>query len=179
MTDETTGPGPVQDPAVRARVAALHAQGMGRNAIAAELGVGNSTVTRIAKALGLDFSRAQTAVAVQARSVDLAAGRQRLAEKMLGRAERMLDDLDGPYLVYAFGGKDNVYEEHELEKPPVEVQRTAVATAGIAFDKVTKYLEKDTSGVATAHSLLDTLAEGFKAAAESYSPPETGDGSLS
>lgn len=168
MTDETTGPGPVQDPAVRARVAALHAQGMGRNAIAAELGLGNSTVTRIAKALGLDFSRAQTAVAVHARSIDLAAGRQRLAEKMLGRAEKMLDELDGPYLVYAFGGKENVYSEHELERPPVEVQRTAVTTAGVAFDKVTKYLEKDTSGVETAHSLLDTLAAGFSAAAASY-----------
>ena len=66
MTDDTTGPGPVQDPAVRAKVPALHAKGMGRNAIAAELGLGNSTVTRIAKALGLDFSRAQTAVAVGA-----------------------------------------------------------------------------------------------------------------
>jgi len=160
---------------VRARVAALHGQGMGRNAIAAELGLGNSTVTRIAKALGLDFSRAATAVAVQARSIDLAAGRQRLAEKMLGRAEKMLDDLDGPYLVYAFGGRDNTYSEELLDKPPVEVQRTAVTTAGVAFDKVTKYLEKDTSGVETAHSLLDTLAAGFKAAADSYSPPESGD----
>lgn len=101
---------------------------MGRKALAAELGLGNSTVTRIAKALGLDFSRAKTAVAIQARSIDLAAGRHRLAEKMLGRAEQMLDDLDGPYLVYAFGGKENV--DSELEKPPVEMQRTAVTTAG-------------------------------------------------
>ncbi len=54
-----------------------------------------------------------------------------------------------------------------------------VATAAMAFDKVTKYLEKDTSGVETAHSLLDTLAAGFKAAADSYTPPdESGDGSL-
>lgn len=171
MTDEAQAPGPVQDPAVRARVAELHAAGMGRNAIASELGLGTSTITRIAKALGLDFSRAQTAVAVQARSIDLAAGRQRLVEKMLGRAEKMLDDLDGPYLVYAFGGRDNTYSEELLEKPPVEVQRTAVTTAGVAFDKVTKYLEKDTSGVETAHSLLDTLAAGFAAAAATYDTP--------
>lgn len=94
---------------------------------------------------------------------------------MRGRAEKMLDHLDGPYLVYAFGGKENTYSEHELDRPPVEVQRTAVTTAGVAFDKVTKYLEKDTSGVETAHSLLDTLAAGFKAAAESYEPPPASD----
>lgn len=121
-----------------------------------------------------DFSRAQTAVAVQARSIDLAAGRPRLAEKMLDRAERMLDDLDGSYLVYAFGGKDNLYNEQELVKPAVEVQRTAVTTASVAFDKVTKYLDKDTSGVETAHSLLDMLAAGFAAAAASFEPT-TGD----
>jgi hypothetical protein len=174
MTDETTGPGPVQDPAVRARVAALHAEGKGRNAIAAELGLGNSTVTRIAKALGLDFSRAQTAVAVQARSTNLADMRLRLAQKMADVADEQLDRAGRPYRVYAFGGAENVFNEEILEEPPAEVVRTMVATAAMAFDKVTKYLEKDTSGVETAHSLLDTLAAGFAAAAATYeSPPET------
>jgi hypothetical protein len=171
MTDETTGPGPVQDPAVRARVAALHAEGKGRNAIAAELGLGNSTVTRIAKALGLDFSRAQTAVAVQARSTNLADMRTRLAEKMASIADEQLDRARKPYLVYSFGGAENTYNEEILTEPPAEAVRTMVATAGMAFDKVTKYLEKDTSGVETAHSLLDTLAAGFAAAAATYATP--------
>lgn len=171
MTDETTGPGPVQDPAVRARVAALHAEGKGRNAIAAELGLGNSTVTRIAKALGLDFSRAQTAVAVQARSTSLADMRTRLAERMAAIADEQLDRAGQPYVVYSFGGQFNEYAEHTLEQPPAEAVRTMVATAAMAFDKVTKYLEKDTSGVETAHSLLDTLAAGFKAAAATYETP--------
>jgi hypothetical protein len=171
MTDEAQAPGPVQDPAVRARVAALHAQGMGRNAIAAELGLGTSTVTRIAKALGLDFSRAQTAVAVQARAVSLADMRTRLAEKMADIADEQLDRARKPYRVYAFGGAENIFNEELLDEPPAEVVRTLVATAAMAFDKVTKYLEKDTSGVETAHSLLDTLAAGFAAAAATYETP--------
>lgn len=176
MTDDTTAPGPVQDPVVRARVAALHAEGKGRNAIAAELGLGNSTVTRIAKALGLDFSRAQTAVAVQARSTSLADMRTRLAEKMAAIADEQLDRARQPYLVYSFGGAENTYNEETLDQPPAEAVRTMVATAAMAFDKVTKYLEKDTSGVETAHSLLDTLAAGFAAAAATYeAPPEAVD----
>lgn len=52
---------------------------------------------------------------------------------------------------------------------------TVVATAAEAFDKVSKYLEKDMSGVETAHSLLDTLAAGFRAAAESHEPQTQAD----
>lgn len=154
MADDAAGPGPVQDPITRARVAELHAAGKGRNAIAIELGISNSTVTRIAKALGLDFSRAQTAVAVKARSVDLASMRLRLAEKMTLAAEELLDSRDKPYLVYAFGGKENDYNEHTLDRPPVETVRTIVQTAGIAFDKATKFLDTTDDGERDAKSLL-------------------------
>jgi hypothetical protein len=76
--------------------------------------------------------------------------------------------------VYSFGGAENTYNEETVTEPPAEAVRTMVATAAMAFDKVTKYLEKDISGVETAHSLLATLAEGFAAAAAMYdSPPET------
>ncbi|WP_166644370.1 helix-turn-helix domain-containing protein [Leucobacter luti] len=68
-------------------------------AIAERLGVSRSTVSRWAKEDGLAFDRARTAQAVAAHSIDLAVGRQRLAERMLQRAEEALDDLDKPYLV--------------------------------------------------------------------------------
>lgn len=133
-------------------------------AIAEELGVSRTTVSRWAKDEGLAFDRARTAQAVAAHSIDLAAGRQRLAEKMLAAAEQLLDSLDGPYLVYNFGGKDNTYAEHELKRPPVEVVRNAVTTAGITFDKLTRIVERDPD-VSGAESAVRALQAGLLAAA--------------
>lgn len=148
---------PVITDAMRARVTELHAAGRGRNDIAKELGIAAATVTKIAQELGLDFSRAQTAIAVKARSVDLADMRLRLAEKMTLAADELLDSRDKPYLVYAFGGKENDYNEHTLDRPPVETVRTIVQTAGIAFDKATKFLETSDEGEKDAKSLLRDL----------------------
>lgn len=96
----------------------------------------------------------------EARKVDLAEARIRLAEKMLHRSEEMLDALDKPYLVYNFGGKDNTYRQHTLKVAPVEVRRNAVVTAGITFDKLTRIVERDAGGSEEAVGMLDTLAKG-------------------
>jgi hypothetical protein len=156
------------------RAQVLFDSGMGCNAIARELGVSASTVSAWAKSAGLSFpGQAQTATATVKREFDMAAARARLAQKMTANADRVLDSLDGPYLVYSFGGKDNTYEEHELAEAPISARREGQTIAAIAFDKLTKAMETDTSGVATAHSLLDTLAAGFAAAAAKYeTPPE-------
>lgn len=155
-------------PKTRAKVIDLIQQEMPRNQIARECGVSTATVSRIAQSAGLTFDRAQTKAATAARGADLAALRTRLAEKMGLRAERMIDRLDDPYLVYNFGGKDNTYEEHTLERAPVEVERNTVATAGIAFDKLTRIVEKSDTGLDQAVGVLDTIAEGFAAAADKY-----------
>lgn len=141
-------------------------------AIAEELGVSRSTVSRWAKEEGLAFDRARTAQAVAAQSIDLAAARTRLAEKMSQRAEELLDSLDKPYLVYSFGGRDNTYSEHTLKRPPVEVVRNAVTTAGITFDKLSRIVEKDPD-VTGAHSVVQSLEAGILAAAAVLRAPET------
>ena len=148
----------------RALLRKLHGQEKSVRAIADELGISRSTVSRWAKEEGLAFDRARTAQAVAAHSIDLAAGRQRLAEKMLHRAEQLLDSLDGKYLVYSFGGRDNTYSEHTLDKPPVEVIRNAVTTAGITFDKLTRIVERDPD-VTGAESAVRALQAGLDAAA--------------
>lgn len=159
MTKSTGRPDPK-----RAQLRKLHAQELSVRAIAEKLGVSRSTVSRWAKEEGLAFDRAQTAQAVAAHTIDLAAARTRLAEKMAHRAERLLDSLDGKYLVYNFGGKDNTYEEHELDRPPVEVVRNAVTTAGIAFDKLSRIVERDPD-VSGAESAVRALQAGLDAAA--------------
>jgi hypothetical protein len=111
------------------------------------------------------------------RNLDIMAARARLVQKMTENADRALDALNGPYMVYNFGGRDNTYEEHELSEAPISARREAQAVAALAFDKLTKALEKDTSTVASAHSLLDSLATGFAAAAATYEATDVVDDS--
>ncbi len=149
---------------VRARIAA----GQPRNKIAREVGIGAATVSKIADDAGLTFDRSRIESATKARQVDLAAGRTRLAEKMLAASESMLDKIDEPYLVYNFGGKDNEYNFRTLDSAPVEVRRSVIVTAGITFDKLTRIVERDNGGLEQAQGVLDQLAAGFAAAAEQY-----------
>jgi transposase-like protein len=139
------------------RAQELFDAGMGCNAIARELGVDPATVSRWAKKVGVVFDRSQVAAANEAHRVDLAAGRIRLAEKMLAASESMLDRIDAPYLVYAFGGKDNEYNEHELVSAPVEVRRNVITTAGITFDKLTRIVENTGGEADDAKSMLAQL----------------------
>lgn len=148
------------------RALELAEQGMSCRGIAKELGCAPSTVSRWADRAGVSFDRAQTAAAVKAHTVDLAAGRVRLAEKMLAASETMLDRIDEPYLVYNFGGKDNTFEQAELASAPVEVRRNVITTAGITFDKLTRIVEKSDTGLDQAVGVIDTLAAGFSAVAE-------------
>lgn len=156
----------------RAQVRSLHDDGLSASAIARKLNVSKSTISRWAKADGISFDRTKTAEATAAKSIDLAAARTRLAEKMADRAEKLLDSLDDQYLVYSFGGKENEYNEHLLDKPPVEVIRTAVTTAGITFDKLTRIVEKDVD-ITGAQSVVQSLEAGILAAAEVLRAPET------
>lgn len=153
----------------------LYSGGLSCNAIAKEMGCSPSTVSRWAKGEGLTFDRSQTAAAVAAHTVDLAAGRVRLAEKMLAASEAMLDKIDEPYLVYNFGGKDNDYNSRVLDSAPVEVRRNIVTTAGITFDKLTRIVEKSDTGLEQAAGVLDQIAEGFAAAADRYRAEVTPD----
>lgn len=152
----------------REQVLALHAEGHARNEIARRLKISAGSVTNICRAADRAFDRSETAKATEARQVDLAAGRTRLAEKMLSVAEGMLDKVDDPYLVYSFGGKDNDYNEHVLESTPFEVRQRALTGAGITFDKLTRIVEKDNGGLEQAVGVLDQIADGFRAAAEKY-----------
>jgi predicted transcriptional regulator len=141
------------------RAQTLYEDGHGCNAIARELGCSPSTVSKWAKESELKFDRSQTALAVRAHVIDLAEARTLLAQKMAVAASDLLDSLDGKYLVYSFGGRDNTYNDHELDRPPVEVIRNAVTTAAIAVDKASKILEGINPGQSEALSILETLAK--------------------
>lgn len=152
----------------KAEVLALHAEGHPRNEIARRVGISAGSVTNICRDNDRAFDRSETKHATEARKIDLAAGRTRLAEKMLAASEAMLDRIDDKYVVYNFGGKDNTFEQRTLDSAPVEVRRNVITTAAITFDKLTRIVEKSDTGLEQAVGVLDTIAEGFAAAADRY-----------
>ena len=78
----------------RDRVRELHAEGKSRNDIARVTGRSASTVTVIARELGLSFDRSKTAAATQARQIDNRARRTEITSRLYGRAEQVLARLE-------------------------------------------------------------------------------------
>lgn len=123
------------------QVQALHAQGLGRNAIAKQLGRSGHTISRIAAELGLDFDRRnhpQLEVATAARVVDGRARRAALAEALLADAERMRQQLFASTVVYNFGGKDNSFNERTMPEPDFRAKRDLMQAIGAAIDRALK-----------------------------------------
>lgn len=108
-----------------------------RSQIAEDHAVSTTSVSKIAHDAGITdaFSRTQTKNATEAAQADNAASRARLAERFLEEAHRALDDLHKPHMVFSFGGKDNLYNEHEFSEPPPADKRNLMIIAATAADK--------------------------------------------
>jgi len=168
-------PRPVTDE-TRAQVVAMHGDGAGRNAIARALDLSAATVSRIVHDAGLTFDREQTALALRARQIDLAAERATIKSMLLVRARDALEALDAPALVYSFGGKDNTYAERLLDAPPVTDQRNLMTIAGIALTRYADLDRVDNGATSTADAvgMLDRLSSALTVAVDSM----TADGDL-
>jgi transposase-like protein len=103
--------------------------------IARDHGVAQSTVSRIASQEGLSFDRSATKRATEAHVADLKALRAATSRRFLEEANKALDRLGESYIVFGFGGKDNVYRQHELDLPPAGELRNFMTAAAVAFDK--------------------------------------------
>lgn len=153
-------PGGTIDPARFDELRALHTQGLGRNAIAREMGVAPVMVSRTAEHLGLTFDRSRIEAATKARLADLAERRALLAEDLMSDAEKLRAQMWAPTIVYSFGGKDNTYEEHEFGEAPAAEKRALMSTAGMAIDRVLKLVpEQESSNLDGAKSMLGSLGE--------------------
>lgn len=106
-------------------IAAMHAQGKGRNQISRETGIHQARVSAIAAELGLSFARggARTAAATEARTADAEERRSRIELMALESAEKLLQQMWLPARVHGFGGKDYLYNEQELPEPPFRDKR--------------------------------------------------------
>lgn len=158
---------PVEDK-TRKKVLALFDQGMTRNAIAREVKLSGSTVTRICRESGREFDPTKTELAQRARSVELAEARQLLIQKMMVRADELVELMDAPMLVFNIGGKDNTVTEHFVESPTVESMQRMFTMAGIGVDKASRLLDKSDTGADQAAGVLDAIASVAATAAEHY-----------
>lgn len=105
--------------------------------VAARHGVSATSVRRLTRELGLvsSESRARTKNATDAQRTDLAARRAALSERFVAAAERALDDMEAPAVIYNFGGKDNTYNERRVSRPPTGDLRNLAIIAATMFDK--------------------------------------------
>lgn len=156
----------------RQQIRDLHAQGHGCNHIARQLGRDRSTISRAATAMGLTFDRAQTKAATKARAADNAATRAQLASDLLADAVRLRQQLWQSCTIHSFGGKDNVYNEHQVPEPPFRDKRDIMNTVGVAVDKALRLTDYDQhDGADEVTSLLGSLFDGLRAK-HGDTPPE-------
>ncbi|WP_131104038.1 helix-turn-helix domain-containing protein [Ornithinimicrobium sufpigmenti] len=151
------------------RLRELHGQGLTLTAIAKELGRDKGSVSRKAKAMDppLTWDRSHTAAATQAKVLDVKARRAQLKADLLEDAARLRKQLFAPTVIFNFGGKDNTYEQRELDQPPHADQlkiMQAVSTAIGSYDRLEK-LDGD-GGVSDAVGMLDKIADAIKATAQ-------------
>ncbi|MFE0762609.1 helix-turn-helix domain-containing protein [Streptomyces smyrnaeus] len=162
----------------REQVRHLHAQGKARNEIARELRRSPSTVSKIARELGITFDRAvEVETATKVRRADLAARRADLAIALHDVAEREIGRMTQPQLYFEWGGKDHTYAEKWQDEPTPADRRTMMATAGAALDRSLKLSPaRDETGERSRSvigRLMDGLARNY---AERHGTETVGDG---
>jgi hypothetical protein len=138
----------------------LHTEGLGRNAIAREMGIEASCISRTAAHLGLTFDRSKIRAAAEARAADLEERRSLIAVQFMDIAEDSLRRIYEPTTVYSFGGKDNEYNEHTFEEAPNADRKALITAAAISVDKVLRLVPPaESSELDSAKSMLGSLGD--------------------
>jgi len=141
----------------------LHARGLSRNAIAKEIGRSTSTVSTIAKQLGLSFDRSATRAATSARVVDAEAHRAELVAELQHQIGKLLRRLDGPY-ISVHPAKDGTAVATRLDRVTPAAARdlaSAVASLAASVSRLSSIRTAD-DGLEGAISLIDSVAAGIK-----------------
>lgn len=137
----------------------LAATGTSVRAMAAKIGCSKSVIDRRLKHLGITLDRSMTAAATEANALDAKARRARLQRDLLEDAEKLREQLWQPALVFNFGGKDNTYEQRELDKPTFTDQLKIVQAVGVAVDRSLKLdLHDSGAGAEKVVGLLQATA---------------------
>ena len=136
---------PVDDE-TRTRIAELCADGLTRNAIARAVHLSGSTVSSIAEQQGHTFDRTEIRAAIEARQIDLAGERVKLAEAATVAAWQALDDMNAPTVLVQWDSGHAAtlaqeyvrgeFREHVLDRPSIPDLRNLATIFGIMSSKV-------------------------------------------
>lgn len=151
---------------VIARVRELHAQGLGRNAIARELDIGQQTTSLIAADAGLSFDRRRTEQATRAKRADAADRRQAIIHRLYDEADAALDRLAAPTHEYSevSAGKLIHWLTDNLSAPDT---KALVLTVGTAVDKAIRLEQIDArDGADDVASMLGALGDALLTASD-------------
>jgi len=124
------------DDKTRARVRKLARAGKSRNAIAREVGIDGSTVTKICAEARppIRFDRSATKAATEARVEDLKAERARIAQSTLAEARRIIGLLSSPHEVTHWD-KDGIMHRDVVNLPTSQDVKNYATAIGILTDK--------------------------------------------
>ncbi len=153
--------------------------------IANQTGVSVGTVRAVAARNNVDTSD-RVAHVEQAATMNKARGAERrnaLIERLYAQADRLMDQMDQPTLVYSFGGKENTYNEHTITEPTFADKRNIMQSVGIALQRANDLELRNSEGdsIENARGLIHRLVVGIEAsvqAAPDYDPdqPSAGEG---
>ncbi|MFB7294661.1 helix-turn-helix domain-containing protein [Streptomyces rubiginosohelvolus] len=150
----------------RETVRQLHAEGLGRNAIAKQLKCSGRTISEIAGELGISFAAraGQVAAATEVRQADLADRRTAFAAKLQDIAERAAAKISQPLLYWDWGGKEHDFDTHLAPEPIPADKRALMGTVATALDRSLKLVPpKEESGVDEGLALITQLMSGLTA----------------
>ncbi|MFI2117057.1 hypothetical protein ACH489_21540 [Streptomyces rubiginosohelvolus] len=152
----------------RETVRQLHAEGLGRNAIAIakQLKCSGRTISEIAGELGISFAAraGQVAAATEVRQADLADRRTAFATKLQDIAEREAAKISQPLLYWDWGGKEHDFDTHLAPEPIPADKRDLMGTVATALDRSLKLVPpKEESGIEEGLALITQLMSGLTA----------------
>lgn len=106
-----------RDPKMVSKVMRLARKGKSCREIAKLLGISRQAVSNIGKDQKWEWGSVNTKKAAEANRAYSAERRGAQVLALAGKLDAMTQRLTGPYLTHSFGGRDNAFTSHELERP--------------------------------------------------------------
>jgi transposase-like protein len=150
----------------RLRIVELADEGLSVRAVAAELGIAPSTVTRNARRMGVHFDRAATSAASDARVADAKAKRTVAAQRAIDEALDELGKLHQPCrVVGVVGGSNPGVYSGVVPRPPAADRTAIVRNFKMLVDThlALAGVDADADSSAHARSLLGQLHQALVA----------------
>lgn len=147
---------------IRSQVLAGLEAGKRNGQIARELGISTSSVGNIARENGFPRAEQIGKVTLDVLRANQQVQRARISQQFLDASERLIGESQQENVkVWSFGGKDNTYNEHVVNRRPPFDQKTLLTAAAICLDKHLVIARHDNpdDGASKAASLLTSVLE--------------------